>query len=196
MAKRKHQDGDTIVIKKYANRRLYNTATSSYVTLDHLAELVKNDEDFVVRDAKSGEDITHSVLTQIIFEKESTDDTMLPLPFLRQLISLYGDGLQALVPGYLQSAMEALTQKQEEIRKAFLAGKGPENYMGMFEDMTRRNMALFQQTMQMFTPPGADKPSSAATNNPDNAAAQKDAEIQALKEQLASLQDKVDALSK
>ncbi|GHF11808.1 polyhydroxyalkanoate synthesis repressor PhaR [Kordiimonas sediminis] len=203
MAKKSHKSGDPIIIKKYANRRLYNTATSSYVTLDHLAELVKSDTDFVVRDAKTGEDITHNVLTQIIFEKESKAENMLPLPFLRQLISLYGDGLQAMVPGYLQSAMEALKQNQDEVRNAFMQGKGADTYVSLFEDITKRNMAMFQETMSMFSAPqSAVRPKPAPKETPEEptdtpaSTASQDDEIEALQAQLAALKDKVDALSK
>jgi len=200
MARKGRQPGDPIIIKKYANRRLYNTATSSYVTLDHLADLVKDDEEFVVVDAKSGEDITHSVLTQIIFEKEQKDEsTMLPLPFLRQLISFYGDGLQAVVPGYLQCAMESLTKNQEQMRKAFTMEGGTTNFVPVLEEMTRQNMALFQQTMRMFAPGSfgtAEKAEAAPAAPAEEAPAGKGQDLKDLQAELAALKSKVDALTR
>ena len=147
--------GPTIV-KKYANRRLYNTATSSYVTLDHLAEMVRAEEDFVVVDAKSGEDLTRSVLAQIIFEQENRGETMLPVPFLRKLIGLYGNNLQSFVPSYLEASMEAFAKNQEAMRRsvteAFASAKSG---VSLFEEAARKNMAFFEQSMRMF---GLDAP--------------------------------------
>lgn len=165
MAKKNSRDGDRIIIKKYANRRLYNTDSSSYVTLDDLAVMVKSDTDFVVRDAKSGEDITHSVLTQIIFEEESKGETLLPVNFLRQLISFYGDGLQKVVPDYLESSMSAFAQNQEKFRDFFAKGLPgadmSQQAMKPFEEMAKQNMAIFEQTMaqtmSMFSPFGAGR---------------------------------------
>lgn len=161
MAKKNRQNGEPIIIKKYANRRLYNTGSSCYVTLDDLAVMVKDHEDFVVRDAKSGEDITHSVLTQIIFEEESKGETLLPVNFLRQLIAFYGDGLQKVVPGYLESSMAAFTQNQEKFRD-FFEDNMTKSGLSMpplkpFEEMARQNMAIFEQTMSMFSPFGASR---------------------------------------
>lgn len=191
MGRQKRAEGEPILIKKYANRRLYNTASSSYVTLEHLADLIKEGEDFVVVDAKSGNDLTHAVLTQIIFEREAKDDKpMLSLSFLRQLISLYGDKIETMVPGYLQSAMGALTKNQDKLRSAFSTGKSPASVLPVFEEITRQNMAMFQETLTMFTPNmkmGRDTASAAE-------AEKKDAEIMKLREELASLKDKVDAL--
>ncbi len=191
-------DGQT-VIKKYANRRLYNTGTSTYVTLDDLAVMVKDGDDFVVIDAKSGEDITHSVLTQIIFEQESkTGNTLLPVSFLRQLITYYGDQMQMLVPSYLEHSMSAFGAQQEQMReqitKAF--GETPitrnmQAPMQMVEEQVRRNTEMFQQAMQMFSPfakTSGNTPASspkAKTGNQD---------IQDLKDQLRSLQEKLDSL--
>lgn len=157
MTQKKHADnnGGTIKIKKYANRRLYNTATSSYVTLDHLAQMVKEDIDFVVHDAKTGEDITRAVLTQIIVEEEGKGQNLLPISFLRQLISFYGDSLQAVVPRYLEMSMESLARNQEQLRQAF-GHMFP--FPGM-EEMSKKNMAMFEQAMRMFSPfaAGEDK---------------------------------------
>ena len=147
----KKTDAEKIVIKKYANRRLYNTAKSSYVTLDDLAKMVRAGQDFAVYDAKTGEDITRSVLTQIIFEEEAKGQSMLPTNFLRQLISLYGDVLQGAVPSYLEASMDAFSQNQERIRQAF----GGANPIANFETLTRGNMEWFEQAMRMFSPFGA-----------------------------------------
>jgi len=141
---------EKIVIKKYANRRLYNTAKSSYVTLDDLSKMVRAGQDFSVYDAKTGEDITRSVLTQIIFEEEAKGQSMLPTGFLRQIISLYGDALQGVVPSYLESAMQTFAQNQEQMRKAF--GNNPA--LANLEAMTRSNMDWFAQAMRMFSPFG------------------------------------------
>ncbi len=140
-----------VVIKKYANRRLYNTSTSMYVTLDHLAQMVKDKTDFVVYDAKSGEDITRSVLTQIIFEEESKGQNLLPISFLRQLIGFYGDNLQALVPQYLEMSMQSFAKNQEQMRKAMQGAFGF-NPFAQMEQQTRQSMAMFEQAMKMFNP--------------------------------------------
>jgi polyhydroxyalkanoate synthesis repressor PhaR len=141
-----------VVIKKYANRRLYNTATSAYVTLDHLSTMVKEKTDFVVYDAKTGEDITRSVLTQIIFEEESKGgQTLLPIPFLRQLISFYGDSLQGVVPQYLEMSMSQFARNQEQMRR-YLQNAFGFNPFQQFETMGKQNMAMFENAMRMFNP--------------------------------------------
>jgi polyhydroxyalkanoate synthesis repressor PhaR len=150
MSRRDKAGEGPVTIKKYANRRLYNTSTSSYVTLDHLAEMVRDDIDFVVYDAKSGEDITRSVLTQIIFEAEGKGQNVLPVNFLRQLISFYGDSLQGLLPSYLDMSMDAFSRNQDEMRQRFGGSLG--SPMKHFEEATKRNMALFDQAMNMFNP--------------------------------------------
>ena len=141
----------TIVIKKYANRRLYNTDTSSYVTLENLCDMVRKGEDFVVRDAKSGDDITGQVLTQIIVEQEAKGQKMLPLSFLRQLIQLYGDNVQAFVPSYLEVAMETFARNQGDMRERMNSTFGGMFPVDEFEAMAERNMALMQRTMEMFS---------------------------------------------
>ena len=141
-----------ITIKKYANRRLYNTATSSYVTLDDLAKMVKDGGEFVVYDAKTGEDITRSVLTQIIVEEEGKGANLLPISFLRQLISFYGDQMQWLVPRYLEQAMAAFASQQEQMRKNLQNAFGGLFPFGGLEEMSKQNMALFEKTMKMFSP--------------------------------------------
>ena len=149
-----------IVIKKYANRRLYNTATSSYVTLDDLSRMVKARSDFVVYDAKTGEEITRAVLTQIIVEEEGKGgQNMLPISFLRQLIGLYGDSMQWLVPRYLEHAMSSFGQNQDQMRKSLQDAFGGLFPFGSLEQMGKQNLALFEQTMKMFSPfPGGTGP--------------------------------------
>src|SRR5271155_3271661 len=141
-----------VVIKKYANRRLYNTQTSSYVTLDHLALMVKEGTEFEVQDARTGDDITRSVLTQIIFEEEAKGQNLLPIKFLRQLIRFYGDSLQTFVPGYLDMSMESFTKNQGAMRDRIAEALGGGNQM--IENMTRQNLQLFENAMKMFTPFG------------------------------------------
>lgn len=176
-----------VTIKKYANRRLYNTETSSYITLDNLSQMIRDGRDFRVVDAKSNEDITHNILTQIIMEEEGRGKAMLPAGFLRQLISLYGDSMQAMVPQYLEASMDAFQRNQSQFRQmlegAFTGGP--------FEELHKRNMAMFEAATGMLTP-GAK---AAAPEAPKTqTSAQKDDEIAALKAQLASLQAKVDKL--
>ena len=144
---------EPVIIKKYANRRLYNTQTSSYVTLDHLAAMVKDGTEFEVQDARTGEDITRSVLTQIIFEEEAKGQSLLPIKFLRQLIRFYGDSLQTFVPGYLDMSMESFTKNQGAMRDRIAEALGGGNHM--IENMTRQNLQLFENAMAMFTPFGA-----------------------------------------
>ena len=191
---------DTVTIKKYANRRLYNTATSSYVTLETLCEMVRNGEDFVVRDAKSGDDITRQVLTQIIVEQEAKGHNMLPLSFLRQLIQLYGDNVQAFVPRYLEIAMETFTRNQGDIRARMNDAFG-----GMFptdelEAMTERNMALMQRTMEMFTgfPAGqarAEEKPDAGDEAGGGAGDEAAGDVGAVLDRLDRMQAQLDALS-
>src|ERR671917_1336737 len=140
------------VIKKYANRRLYHTGTSTYVTLEDLAGMVRQGEDFVVYDAKSGDDITRSVLTQIIFEQENKEgQNLLPVTFLRQLIRFYGDSMQALVPSYLEFSLDHLTRDQEKLREQMTKTFGPKAFKAM-EEQVRANMGLFTEAMRMFSP--------------------------------------------
>src|SRR5712691_5055778 len=150
-----------VVVKKYANRRLYNTATSSYVTLEDLAKLIKEGGDFVASDAKTGEDITRSVLTQIIVEQEQKGQNLLPISFLRQLIGFYGDSMQFLVPGYLEQAMIAFAKNQEQMRSNLRATFGifP---LGQFEEMGKQNIALFERALKMLSPYSREAKSAAA----------------------------------
>jgi len=174
VVKKNRQDGEQIIIRKYANRRLYNTDSSSYMTLDDLAVMVKNRDDFVVIDAKSGDDITHSVLTQIIFEEESKGETLLPVNFLRQLIAFYGDGMQKVVPDYLECSMAALAENQEKFRNYFVENLEKSAIsmppMKPFEEMAKQNMAIFEQTMSMFSPFGARKGDKEAPSKTDQSA--------------------------
>jgi polyhydroxyalkanoate synthesis repressor PhaR len=145
-----------VVVKKYANRRLYNTATSSYVTLDDLAKLIKEGGDFVAHDAKTGEDLTRSVLTQIIVEQEQKGQNLLPISFLRQLIAFYGDSMQVLVPGYLEQAMVTFARNQEQMRKNLEATLGIFPF-AQFEEMGKRNMAMFERAFRMLSPYAAEE---------------------------------------
>ncbi len=145
--------GEKVVIKKYANRRLYNTASSSYVTLEHLSEMVKKNIDFVVYDAKTSEDITRSVLTQIIFEEESQGQSLLPIQFLRQLIGFYGNSMQAFLPSYLELSLASFTQQQERMRSQFTSlTPGATMVGGAYDEQIRQNLALFDRAMKMFSP--------------------------------------------
>lgn len=193
---------DRVVIKKYANRRLYNTASSSYVTLEHLAEMVKKDVDFVVYDAKTGEDITRTVLTQIIFEEESTGQSLLPVQFLRQLIGFYGDSLQSFLPSYLELSLASFAQQQERMRSQF-AGLAPGAGLGAFDEQVRQNLQLFDRAMRMFSPfaftrPGATaapaEPPPAAP--PAAAAAAGDTELDELRARMAEMQAQIEKLAK
>jgi len=154
---------DPVIIKKYANRRLYNTQTSTYVTLDHLCEMVKEGTEFEVRDARTGDDITRSVLTQIIFEEEAKGQSLLPIKFLRQLIRFYGDSLQGFVPGYLDMSMDSFTKNQEAMRNRIAEAFGGGSQV--IETMTRQNLAMFERAMQMFSP-FAPKPRAGGDEEP------------------------------
>jgi polyhydroxyalkanoate synthesis repressor PhaR len=178
-----------IRIKKYANRRLYNTASSSYVTLENLAQMVKDGVDFVVTDAKTGDDITRPVLTQIIFEEESKGQSLLPLGFLRQLIGLYGDSLQAMVPGYLDMSMQAFARNQEQMRRYMNDTFGDLFPFRQMEEIGRQNMAMFEQAMNMFQPPKGEAPAERKPAAPDGD------ELARLREQLLEMQRNLDRLA-
>jgi len=198
---------DVVTIKKYANRRLYNTATSSYVTLDHLAQMVKDGTDFAVFDAKTGEEITRSVLTHIIVEEESKGQHLLPISFLRHLISFYGDSLQAVVPNYLEHSMQAFAHNQEQMRRAVQDAFGGLTPFGQFEEMGKQNMAMFENAMKMFSPfypggqgaPAGAQSNGAAASNGKAAEPEKedrDGDIETLKSQLAQMQEQINRMSK
>ncbi|MFA9475246.1 MAG: polyhydroxyalkanoate synthesis repressor PhaR [Filomicrobium sp.] len=194
---------EAVVVKKYANRRLYNTESSTYVTLDDLAEMVRSDRDFVVYDAKSGDDLTHSVLTQIIVDQESKGQTLLPVPFLRQLIRFYGDSISRMVPTYLQFSMETLAREQERFRDQISTAFGSHSTpFEAYQEHARRNMAIFEQAMSMWSP-FPNSPTEGAANEAGTAAdakggeAEKPArnEIDELKSQLAAMQQKIERLA-
>lgn len=179
---------ETVVIKKYANRRLYNTETSSYITLDHLAQMTREGRDFKVLDARTEEDITHQVLTQIIMDEEGRGQTMLPVNFLRQLIALYGDSMQSMVPQYLEASMDAFKRNQAQFRTAMegaFAG-------GPFAEIAKRNMEMFEVAAGAFAK--APKPAPTPTASPAPPAGGDD--LEALKKQIAGLQDRIEKLSK
>ena len=185
-----------VVVKKYANRRLYNTATSSYVTLEDLARMIKDGGDFVVHDAKTGEDITRSVLTQIIVEQEQKGQNLLPISFLRQLIGFYGDSMQFLVPGYLEQAMVSFARNQDQMRDTLRATFGLFPF-GQFEEMGKQNMALFEQALKMLSPYGA----AGTAANPTERAAEppvppEDPRLKRLETQLDALRRQLEALTK
>lgn len=177
---------DVVIIKKYANRRLYDTESSSYITLERLAEMVRQKREFKVVDAKTAEDITHAVLTQIIMDEEARGKTMLPVNFLRQLIGMYGGQMQSLVPEYLEASLEAFQRNQEQFRDA-LAGAFTG---GPFAEMARRNMELFQNAA------GRAAPAPAKTSAAEPAPPERENEIDRLRNELAALQAKVDKLGK
>jgi polyhydroxyalkanoate synthesis repressor PhaR len=189
---------EPVTIKKYANRRLYNTGTSTYVTLEDLASMVKAGEDFVVFDAKTGEDITRSVLAQIIFEQENKEgQNLLPINFLRQLIRFYGDSMQMLVPRYLEVSLESLTREQEKFRQQMAQAFGGTPF-GALEEQARRNMEMFERAFAMFAPFGkrggqagteaAEKPAQPGSGNGGD-------EIDDLKRQMEEMQKRLDRLS-
>lgn len=200
----RNTDKEPVVIKKYANRRLYNTETSSYVTLEHLCQMVKEGREFVVRDAKSGEDITHAVLTQIIFEEENKGQTLLPIKFLRQIISFYGNSLQSVLPGYLEATMEMFARNQDQYRDYLQQHFAPsKTFAASFEDMARQNMAAFERATRMFSPfgrnedaGGAARPRQKMTDEPVAPAADDTAveALKALREQLNAMQAQIDSL--
>ncbi len=190
--------GTPITIKKYANRRLYNTATSSYVTLEHLCAMVKEGTDFVVYDARSGQDITRSVLTQIIVEEESKGQNLLPIGFLRQLIALYGNSLETLVPPYLEQSMQVFARHQAQMQRTMqntFDGLMPFNAL---EELGRQNMALMENAMKMFQPGGGTRaktpaPETPAPETPDPEVVMLREQVRLLQEQLAALQAERDA---
>ena len=189
---------EPVIIKKYANRRLYNTAASQYVTLEHLSEMVRENVDFIVQDAKTGDDITRSVLTQIIFEQESRGQNLLPVQFLRRLIRFYGDQMQGFLPPYLEMSMESFAKAQEKMRENMSRAFGATTPMAAFEEQAQRNMQMFQQALQMWTPfagqaPGAPKPGGAAPEETDTA---KEAQVAELRRQMEAMQKQLDAMSR
>jgi polyhydroxyalkanoate synthesis repressor PhaR len=189
-------DKQPTIIKKYANRRLYHTGTSTYVTLEDLARMVRAGEDFQVFDAKSGEDITRSVLTQIIFEQENKEgQNLLPVTVLRQLIRFYGDSLQALVPSYLEFSMENLTRDQQKLRDQMAQTFGPKAFHAM-EEQVRANMTFFTEAMRMFSPFAAQQRENGKIEGGAPSGGEAAGDLEALKRQMADMQAKLDALSR
>ena len=205
MARDTDQENRPVIIKKYANRRLYNTDTSTYVTLEDLAEMVRSERDFVVYDAKTGEDLTHSVLTQIIVEQESRGTNLLPIGFLRQLIRFYGDSMQRLVPSYLEFSLDSLTRQQEQYRRRFAHTFGTAAFEAM-QEQVRKNFATFERALGLFSPftgtagraktrtttlrrQGSKEPTTTETPRSDD-------EIANLKAELTAMQDRLDQLSR
>ena len=190
------EDGEPVVIKKYANRRLYNTATSRYVTLEQLSEMVKAGQSFAVYDAKTGEDITRSVLTQIIFEEESKGgQTLLPVNFLRQLIGMYGNAMQPFVPNYLETVMETFQKNQETIREKFTGVLSKVPGLKPFEDIAKQNMALMEKAMQRFTPFRLVNPSAAKARS-TAAPASGGEEVSELRARIDAMQEQLERLAK
>jgi polyhydroxyalkanoate synthesis repressor PhaR len=213
---------EPIVIKKYANRRLYNTATSAYVTLEDLSAMVRGGQDFAVYDAKTGEEITRSVLTQIIFEEENKTgaQTLLPINFLRQLIRFYGDQMQGVVPGYLEMSLDGLMKEQEKFRKQMMDAMGtgvmgtgvmpgmpgvpgaalPAEMMKSMEEQTRKNMTMFQDAMKAFNPFLASMSTGMGTAAPETPAAKPETakadDLETLKKQMAAMTERLESLSR
>jgi polyhydroxyalkanoate synthesis repressor PhaR len=192
--------GKSVVIKKYANRRLYNTDTSTYVTLDDLAAMVRNECDFVVFDAKTGEDLTHSVLTQIIMEQESKggQQNLLPVGFLRQLIRFYGNSMERLIPSYLEFSLDTLTREQEKYRKQFADAFGTAAFEAM-QEQTRKNLAMFERALNMFAPfttfEQKSEPRKTELEQKPEAQPSQNEEIAELKSQLSAIQEQLDRMA-
>ena len=188
--------GEKVVIKKYANRRLYNTASSSYVTLEHLADMTREGIDFVVYDAKSGDDITRSVLTQIIFDEENRGDgkNLLPIQFLRQLIGFYGNQMQAFLPSYLEMSLQTFAQQQERMRAQFGGPFGQATGIAAFDEQIRQNMALFERGMKMFSPFAYGRGEEPAAG-PGPAARGDDDSLGELKKQVEAMRAQIDKLA-
>jgi polyhydroxyalkanoate synthesis repressor PhaR len=186
---------EPVTIKKYANRRLYNTGTSTYVTLEDLAAMVKTGEDFVVYDAKTGDEITRSVLTQIIFEQENKEgQNLLPIAFLRQLIRFYGDSMQMLVPRYLEVSIESLTREQEKFRNQMAQAFGVGAFTSL-EEQVRRNMEMFERAFTMFAPFARRESDGGEVATETEKTPTKTGDIDDLKRQLDEMKRKVDRLS-
>jgi polyhydroxyalkanoate synthesis repressor PhaR len=186
------EPSDPIIIKKYANRRLYNTATSRYITLDYLAQMTRDDVHFKVLDAKTGDDITHNVLTQIIMDEEASGQNMLPVNFLRQLISLYGDSMQAMVPSFLEASMDSFRKNQRQFQEAIEGAIAS----GPFAEMARQNLKFMEAAREAFAPPMMGTAPWPSTGEAPAAPAAKSDEMDALRQQIAEMQAKLDRLDK
>ena len=195
----KSSDTNVITIKKYANRRLYNTKTSSYVTLDHLAEMIKDDDEFVVVDAKTGEDLTRAVLTQIIVEQEAKGQNLLPIKFLRQIIGFYGDSLGGVLPRYLEQSMEAFSQNEQHMRDSMQNAFKGFFPVEQFEDMAQQNMAMFENAMKMLTPFSGQSGEQQSQAQPEKPTphqnpASSGGDVENLKAQLDAMQGQLEGL--
>lgn len=190
--KSKGKDGP-VVVKKYANRRLYNTATSAYVTLEDLAAMVRDGVEFVVFDAKTNEDLTRQILTQIIFEEESRGEALLPVQFLRQLIGFYGGQMQGVLPSYLEMSLDAFTRQQEQIRGQFSRTFGAAPGAGLLDEAVRRNMAMFEQAMKMW--PGMTRPAEPAPRPAAEPAAGADDALAEMRRQMDEMRAQIDRLA-
>lgn len=195
----KAKDGEVVVIKKYANRRLYNTATSAYVTLEDLSRMVREGTEFLVYDARTNEDLTRQILTQIIFEEESRGEALLPVQFLRQLIGFYGNQMQGVLPGYLEMSLENFTRQQDQFRsqmtRAFGAGPGA----NLMEEAVKQNMAMFERALKMFpgfgyTPGGVEQPTAAPQPSPAEPSAPTDA-LSEMKAQMDEMRAQIERLA-
>ena len=184
---------EPLIIKKYANRRLYNTGTSTYAKLEDLAEMVKNGEEFVVLDAKTEEDLTRSVLTQIIFELETKGQNLLPITFLRQLIGFYGDSMQSLVPSFLEFSLKSFTEDQEKLRKEMSHTLGT-GTLDLIEDQVRKNSEIFQNAVNMFLP-FSSSPDTAETKTKPKKEETQNPELSSLQKQINQLQQQVDKMA-
>ncbi len=199
MADRKSGAGETVVIKKYANRRLYNTATSAYVTLEDLAKMVREGTEFVVFDAKTNDDLTRQILTQIIFEEESRGEALLPVQFLRQLIGFYGGQMQGVLPSYLEMSLDNFSRQQEQIRGQFSKAFGAAPGAGLMDEAVKRNMAMFSEAMKMWPgfgalTPGAMAAASAAAK-PEPTPAPAADPLAEMRRQMDEMRSQIDKLS-
>jgi polyhydroxyalkanoate synthesis repressor PhaR len=197
LAKKKLEPGEPITIKKYANRRLYNTATSSYVTLEDLAAMVREGQDFLVYDAKTSDDLTRSVLTQIIFEQEQKGQNLLPVPFLRQLISFYGDSLQGFVPSYLEMSMNTFSQERSKLVDKMTSAFGGKERFDQFEEQIRRNISMFEEAIRMFSPFAlrADAGQDEKTDSGKQSTSGDGDDLETVKQQLKEIRKELAALS-
>lgn len=198
MADRKSGAGETVVIKKYANRRLYNTATSAYVTLEDLAKMVREGTEFVVFDAKTNDDLTRQILTQIIFEEESRGEALLPVQFLRQLIGFYGGQMQGVLPSYLEMSLDNFSRQQEQIRGQFTKAFGAAPGAGLIDEAVKRNMAMFSDAMKMWPGFGALTPGAmaAASASTDPGPAPAADPLEEMRRQMDEMRSQIDKLSR
>ncbi|MBB4798192.1 polyhydroxyalkanoate synthesis repressor PhaR [Brevundimonas bullata] len=200
MADKKSEGGKTrdgvVVIKKYANRRLYNTATSAYVTLEDLAQMVREGVEFVVFDAKTNDELTRQILTQIIFEEESRGEALLPVQFLRQLIGFYGNSMQAVLPSYLEMSLDSFSRQQEQLRTQFTRTFAGTPGGGLMEEAVRQNMAMFERAMKIFPGmAGYVRPETDAAPEPTPKATPADPALDEMRRQMDEMRAQIDRLA-